>query len=67
MANFTEVPEFIKGEPGFAAKLNVLGNAIRELQAAFAELEETAKAVAPVIENAAKTTTRRKATAPKAE
>lgn len=27
-----EVPTFVKGEPGFAAKLNQLAEAVRELQ-----------------------------------
>lgn len=59
MASFTEVPEFIKGEPGFAAKLNQLGKAVREIQEALTAQE----APAPVVESAPKTTTRRKATA----
>lgn len=29
MANFPEVPTFTKGEPGFAAKLNELGDVLR--------------------------------------
>lgn len=29
-----EVPKFVKGEPGFTAKLNELADAVRELQAA---------------------------------
>lgn len=29
-----EVPKFVKGEPGFTAKLNALADAVRELQAA---------------------------------
>ncbi|WP_037161057.1 hypothetical protein [Rhodococcoides fascians] len=30
----TEVPTFVKGEPGFTAKLNQLADAVRELQKA---------------------------------
>jgi hypothetical protein len=58
MANFTEVPVFVKGEPGFAAKLNQLGAAVREIQEAL-----TAQAEQPVAAEAPKTPTRRKATA----
>lgn len=35
-----EVPTFVKGEPGFAAKLNLLGDAIRELQAGMEKAGE---------------------------
>ena len=59
MASFTEVPVFIKGEPGFAAKLNQLGTAIREIQDALTARE----AEAPVAAEAPKATTRRKAAA----
>lgn len=62
MANFTEVPVFIKGEPGFAAKLNQLGTAVREIQEAL-----TAQAEEPAPAAEAPKTTRRKATATKAE
>lgn len=34
MTEFVEVPSFTKGEPGFAAKLNQLGDAVRQLQGA---------------------------------
>jgi hypothetical protein len=34
---FTEVPVFVKGEPGFAAKLNQLGDVLREVIAALSE------------------------------
>lgn len=45
MANFPEVPTFTKGEPGFADKLNALGDALR---AVIAHVEaETPAPVAP--------------------
>lgn len=43
MASFPEVPTFTKGEPGFAAKLNALGDVLR---AVIAHVE--AEAPAPV-------------------
>ena len=39
MAKFPEVPTFTKGEPGFAGKLNDLGDALR---AVIAHLESEA-------------------------
>lgn len=45
MANFPEVPTFTRGEPGFAAKLNELGDALR---AVIAHIETPAPAKAPV-------------------
>jgi hypothetical protein len=35
-----EVPTFVKGEPGFAAKLNQLADAVRELQQGSSDLSE---------------------------
>lgn len=43
MAN---VPHFVKGEPGFADKLNQLGAALTEALGRIAELEAAAKAPA---------------------
>lgn len=64
MAELTEVPTFVKGEPGFAAKLNTLATAIAELQVGLKALEAAAiAAVTPVAEEVAKATVRRKATA----
>jgi hypothetical protein len=44
MAKFSEIPVFVKGEPGFAAKLNQLGTVLGEVIAA---LEEAPAAPAP--------------------
>jgi predicted trehalose synthase len=62
MAKFTEVPTFVRGEPGFAAKLNQLGAAVREVQAALTAKEEATPALPEPVE-APKATTRRKAPA----
>lgn len=35
-----EVPTFVAGEPGFAAKLNQLGNALRETRELIIEISE---------------------------
>jgi hypothetical protein len=35
MAKFSEIPVFVKGEPGFAAKLNQLGKVLGEVVAAL--------------------------------
>jgi hypothetical protein len=48
MANFPEVPTFIKGEPGFAAKLNQLGDALRAVIAHVESDEPKPAAKAPV-------------------
>lgn len=60
MVQFSEVPTFVAGEPGFAAKLNQLGAVVAELTEAFkvlGEAVEAAKAPAP------KATARKAATA----
>jgi len=56
MAKFTEVPVFVKGEPGFAAKLNQLGTVLSEVIAHLEAEAKPAPKAAP-----------RKATAAKAE
>ncbi|WP_432679341.1 hypothetical protein ACRAJ3_11430 [Rhodococcus pyridinivorans] len=38
MSGRVEVPRFVKGEPGFTAKLNQLGDAVRQLQDAMLKL-----------------------------
>jgi hypothetical protein len=44
MAKFTDVPVFVKGEPGFAAKLNQLGTVLSEV-IAHIEAEEAKPAI----------------------
>lgn len=56
-----EIPVFVKGEPGFAAKLNQLGMALQETRAAMIALGEQLEAAKP------KTTTARAKAAAKAE
>jgi outer membrane murein-binding lipoprotein Lpp len=64
MAEFKEVPTFVRGEPGFAAKLNQLAEAVRELQKAVSTLHGVVEALAPAeAVEAPKPATRRKATA----
>lgn len=60
---FTEVSEFVSGQPGHTAKLNVLVEAIRELQVAFAHTGEQLAAAAPVVKKAATRTAAAKAPA----
>lgn len=58
MAKFSEIPVFVAGEPGFAAKLNQLGTVIREVTEAFNALAETVEATkAPAPKAARKTAT----------
>lgn len=57
MAQFKAVPTFVRGEPGFAAKLNELADAVRELQEALASPAPAEPVEAP------KAAPRRKATA----
>ena len=45
MATFTEVPVFVKGEPGFAAKLNQLGAVMREVTEAMQALGAAVEAM----------------------
>ena len=52
MAKFPEVPTFVKGEPGFADKLNKLGDALRAV-IAHVETETTAPAVKAPVRKAA--------------
>lgn len=56
--SFTEIPVFVKGEPGFAEKLNQLGSVLGEVIEAFTALADAAEA--------AKQATAPKATARKA-
>lgn len=44
MAQFTEIPTFVAGEPGFAAKLNQLGAVVAEVIVALEALGEAASA-----------------------
>lgn len=48
MAKFTEIPVFVAGEPGFAAKLNQLGRVLGEVIEAL----ETPAPAAPVARKA---------------
>lgn len=41
----TEVPSFVKGEPGFAGKLNQLGAVVIELIKGFNELAKDVEAL----------------------
>ena len=52
MASFPEVPTFTKGEPGFAAKLNALGDVLRAV-IAHVEAETPAPAVKAPVRKAA--------------
>lgn len=57
MAKFSEVPVFVAGEPGFAAKLNQLGTVVGEVIEAFNALAEAVEATkAPARKAVAKKT-----------
>lgn len=59
MAKFSEVPTFVSGDPGFAAKLNQLGTVVTEVIEALNALTAAVESCkAPV----AKTATRKAAT-----
>lgn len=63
MAQVTEVPEFVSGQPGHTAKLNQLVAAVKELQVAVAHLSEQLAAATPVVKKAVTRTATAKAPA----